>query len=124
MLLVVNELRDLFSATGHRNKRPFGIVRTEEGQGQQGHHRLQHHVHRGAISTLPPRTLALLEDSREQIVRVHARDPRGSAGHGLRHFHQDFSQVQEAICSDSGTFCCSLKKYVDDYNPVTPRSER
>ena len=30
-----------------------GAVRAEEGQRQQGHHRLQHHVHRGAVPTLP-----------------------------------------------------------------------
>ena len=38
------------------------FVRAEEGEGQQGHHCLQHNVHRGTVSAFPSGALALLEN--------------------------------------------------------------
>ena len=87
---------------GHRHQGPARFVRAEEGQRQQGHHRLEHHVHRWTVSAFPPRPLAVPEDSREQAVRIHARDSRGCPGHGLRYVHQDCTKVQEAVRPDPG----------------------
>lgn len=37
------------------------------------------------------------------IVTMHDcyRDPRRSAGHGMRHVHQDRAQVQAPLCADA-----------------------
>lgn len=68
---------------GHRHQGPAGVVRAEKGQRQQGDHRLQHHVHRGPVSEVPPGTLEVPQDSSQQVVRVYARDARGRSGHGV-----------------------------------------
>lgn len=43
-------------------------VRAEAREGQQGDHRLQHHVHRGAVPALPASALEVPEDGRQQAV--------------------------------------------------------
>lgn len=45
--------------------------------------------------------MEVLEDRGEQTVRVHARDARGRAGHGLRHVHQDSAKVSSTLRADS-----------------------
>jgi hypothetical protein len=55
-------------------------LRAKEGQGQQGHHRVQHNVHRRAVPEILARALEVPQDGRQQVVRVHARDTRGSSG--------------------------------------------
>ncbi len=50
-------------------------LRAEEGQGQQGHHRVEHHVHRGTVPEVPASALEVPEDGGQQAVRVHARNP-------------------------------------------------
>ena len=56
----------------YRYQGSTGSNRDEEGQGQQGRRRLQHHVHRRTIPEVPQSPLEVLEDRGEQAIRIHA----------------------------------------------------
>ena len=72
-------------------------MRAEEGQGQQGHHRLEHHVHRGPVPEVPESSLEVPQDGRQQVVRVHARDPRGCSGKASCRLSHEFESYQPTV---------------------------
>ena len=43
-------------------------LRAEKRQGQQGHHRFQHHVHRGPVPQVPEGALEVPQDRGQQAV--------------------------------------------------------
>ena len=65
-----------------------------------------------SISPLFARTLEVFKDRGEQIVRVYARAPSRSAGHGVWHLFEDQPEMQEKIHDPPGTldtsFMCFL----------------
>mmetsp|Transcript_228 Transcript_228/g.657 ORF Transcript_228/g.657 Transcript_228/m.657 type:complete len:409 (-) Transcript_228:508-1734(-) len=87
--------RETILSHGHQG--PPRTVRAQERQGQQGLHRLQHHVRRRPVPSLPQSALEVPQDRGEQALRVHARAASRRAGHGLRHVPQNSAQVQAQV---------------------------
>ena len=55
-------------------------MRAKEGERQQGDYRLKHHVHRWPVPEVLASALEVPQDRGQQVVRVHARNPRRRTG--------------------------------------------
>ena len=66
-------------------------------------------VRRGPVPPVPAGALEVLEDGRQQAVRVHAREAPRRAGHGLRHVPQDLQQMQEAVRDEAGAARAAMR---------------